>query len=54
MVASNFDIFSKVGGASAYDEITRFSIKDSQMKVNDELSDFDGTLAVQLLKVGVV
>ncbi len=51
MVASNFDIFAIVGGATAYDEVTRFSIKDGQMKVNEELSDFDGSLAVQFLKV---
>jgi len=54
VVASNFDIFSKVGGAAGYDEVTRFSIRDGQMIVNEELSDFDGTLAVQFLKVSVV
>lgn len=54
MIASDFDIFAKVGGAAAYDEVTTFSIKDGQMKVNEEISDFDGMLTVQFLKVSDV
>lgn len=50
-IASNFDIFARVGGATAYDEVTTFTISDGQLKVNEEISDFDGTLAVQFLKV---
>ena len=47
----HLDIFSKVGRGVAHDEIIPFSIRDGQLVINDETSDFDGTLVVEFAKV---
>ena len=50
---SDLDIFSSVGKAAAHDEVLPFSIKDGQLNVGGETSDFDGTLSVEFAKVHV-
>lgn len=50
-VISNLDIFANVGKAAAYDEVTRFQILNGQLIVEDETSDFKGTLSVEFSKV---
>ena len=50
-VASNLDIFAQVGRAVAYDLIVPFAVRDGQLILNDETSDFDGTLVVEFSKV---
>ena len=50
-VASNLDIFAQVGRAVAYDLIVPFAVRDGQLIINDETSDFDGTLVVEFSKV---
>lgn len=50
VVVSNLDIFARVGGAAAHDEVTRFKINDGQLEVQGETSDFSGTLSVEFSK----
>ncbi|XP_003391082.1 PREDICTED: malectin-A-like [Amphimedon queenslandica] len=49
-VASNLDIFARVGRAVAFDMIIPFTVHDGQITVNEETSDFDGTLVVEFSK----
>lgn len=48
---SDLDIFSSVGKAAAHDVVLPFSIRDGQLSVEGETSDFDGTLSVEFAKV---
>ena len=50
-VINNLDIFARVGRAVALDEIIPFNVKDGQITVSSETSDFDGTLVVEFAKV---
>ena len=50
-VVENLDIFAKVGRAVAHDEIIPFTVEDGQLIVNNERSDFDGTLVIEFVKV---
>ena len=48
---SDLDIFASVGKAAAHDVVLPFSIKDGQLNIGGETSDFDGTLSVEFAKV---
>lgn len=50
-VISHLDIFARVGRGVAHDEIIPFKIKNGQLIINEESSDFDGTLVVEFAKV---
>ncbi len=50
-IVSDLDIFSKVGKAAAHDEVTRFTIENGKLMVQDETSNFRGTLSVEFAKV---
>ena len=50
-VVENLDIFAKAGRAVAHDEIVPFTVEDGQLIVNNERSDFDGTLVIEFVKV---
>ena len=50
-VISNLDIFSKVGKAAPLDEAIPFAVENDKLVVNGEISDFDGTLTVDFVKV---
>lgn len=47
---SDLDIFSSVGKAAAHDVVLPFSIRDGQLSVEGETSNFDGTLSVEFAK----
>ena len=51
LVVPNLDIFAKVGGAAAHDEIVTFSVEKGQLLVGGETSDFGGVLSVEFAKV---
>ena len=50
-ILENLDIFAKVGRAIAHEEIIPFKVEDGQLIVNDESSNFDGTLVIEFVKV---
>ena len=50
-VVSNLDIFARVGKAAGHDEVTAFKIQNGQLIVNEEASNFKGTLTVEFAKV---
>lgn len=54
MPLKEFDIFAKVGRGVAYDEVIPFTVKDGKLKIADEISDFEGILAIKLKKVGIL
>jgi hypothetical protein len=49
-VIKDLDIFSKVGRGVAHDEIIPFTVSQGQLTINDEMSDFDGTLVIEFAK----
>lgn len=51
LVVDNLDIFATVGLGVAHDEIVPFSVKNGQLHVNKETSDFDGFLNVEFVKL---
>lgn len=53
VVASNLDIFSRVGRGVAHDEVIPFTVNDGVFEVFGETSDFDGTLVVEFRRVCV-
>lgn len=50
-VLDHLDIFSKVGRAVAHEEVIPFKVEDGQLSVNGETSSFDGSLAIDFVKV---
>lgn len=51
-VVSDLDIYDKVGLGTAHDEVVPFSISKGKVQVNGEVSDFEGNLEVDFVKVG--
>lgn len=50
-IISDLDIFARVGRAAAHDEVTKFKISNGQLIVQEETSNFKGTLSVEFAKV---
>ena len=54
VIISSLDIFSRVGKAAAYDEVTSFTVDSGSLTVQGETSSFRGTLSVEFAKVSEI
>lgn len=51
-MVQDLDIFAVAGLGIAHDELIPFSVRKGTFTVGQESSTFDGTLAIEFLRVG--
>lgn len=52
-MVQDLDIFAVAGLGIAHDELIPFSVRKGTFRVGQESSTFDGTLAIEFLRVGL-